>query len=408
MKSPLYSVMKKSLMRSIRREDMDLEDLENIHDLDPCDGREPSDSSEPEEEISSIDGSGDNEDEDDLDDSDDSDSFLTSDAESKPFSEYNDANVHSQYSSQRLPRRSRNSSERSRRGHHHPRKDIRKPSPSALSSLASSLMGPGPWSMSLALPLPLAHASNLTTKQVQEYEEKMEVYRRQQQEGQQHGFGGGAFSGYSGYSKRDSNGARKTEKEWEKKQAQNGKANKREKKPELVDIGRGLLPSNKNKRSNVTISHLLKCVIRVERGELEEDEEVGEGEKEEGSTNSPETSTFPPLQTRYETGDSRAFGGASAGMSASALADADRSGWADEWEYVQSTKEIRQQRESRERKVRVQEPTKPRPKQKPKKKRKLFDIVVQTPIQVLSVSVSFPVSLFLLFFHSPIVGSVSV
>ncbi|KAH7875422.1 uncharacterized protein C8R40DRAFT_1104037 [Lentinula edodes] len=397
MKSPLYSVMRKSLMRSIRREDIDFEDLENIHDLDPCDGREPSDSSEPEEEISSIDGSGDNEDEDDLDDSDDSeisdslddiDEFLTSDAESKPLSEYNDANVHSQYSSQRVLRLSRNPSERSRRGHHHPRKDIRKPSPSALSSLASSLMGPGPWSMSLALPLPLAHASNLTTKQVQEYEEKMEVYRRQQQEGQQHGFGGGAFSGYSGYSKRDSNGARKTEKEWEKKQAKNDKASKREKKPELVDIGRGLLPSNKNKRSNVTISHLLKCVIRVERGELEEDEEVGEGEKEEGSTegdrNSPETSAFPPLQMRYETGDSRAFGGASAGMSASALADADRSGWADEWEYVQSNKEIRQQRESRERKVRVQEPLKPRPKQKPKKKRKLFDIVVQTPIQVLS------------------------
>ncbi|KAJ4487300.1 hypothetical protein C8J55DRAFT_507535 [Lentinula edodes] len=397
MKSPLYSVMRKSLMRSIRRGDMNFEDLENIHDLDPCDGREPSDSSEPEEEISSIDGSDDNEDEDDLDDSDDSeisdslddiDEFLTSDAESKPLSEYNDANVHSQYSSQHLPRRPRNSSERSRHGHHHPRKDIRKPSPSALSSLASSLMGPGPWNMSLALPLPLAHASNLTPKQVQEYEEKMEVYRQQQQEGQQHGFVGGAFSGYSGYTKRDSFGPRKTEQEWEKKQTKNDKASKREKKPELVDIGRGLLPSNKNKRSNVTISHLLKCVIRVERGELEEDEEVGEGEKEEGSTeagrNSPETSAFPPLQTRYETGDSRAFGGASAGMSASALADADRSGWADEWEYVQSNKEIRQQRESRERRVRVQEPPKPRPKQKPKKKRKLFDIVVQTPIQVLS------------------------
>lgn len=408
MKSPLYGVMRKSLMRSMRRGgDVDFEDVEDIHDLDHGDGYEPSDLSEPEEEISSVEESDDNEDEDDLDGSDDSeisdslddiDGFLTSDAESKPFSEYNDANVHSQYFSQRLPRRSRNSSERSRRGHHHPRKDIRKPSLSALSSLASSLMGPGPWNMSLALPLPLAHASNLTPKQVQEYEEKMEVYRQQQQEGQQHGFVGGAFSGYSGYTKRDSFGTRKTEKEWEKKQAQNGKANKREKKPELVDIGRGLLPSNKNKRSNVTISHLLKCVIRVERGELEEDEEVGEGEKEEGSTNSPETSTFPPLQTKYETGDSRAFGGASAGMSASALADADRSGWADEWEYVQSTKEIRQQRESRERKVRVQEPTKPRPKQKPKKKRKLFDIVVQTPIQVLSVSVSLPVSLFLLFF----------
>ncbi|KAJ3724379.1 hypothetical protein C8R42DRAFT_577629 [Lentinula raphanica] len=66
--------------------------------------------------------------------------------------------------------------------------------PNAISSLASSLMGPGPWTLSLSLP------------------------------------------------------------------------------PELVDVGRGLLPSNKNKRSNVTISHLLKCVIRVERGELEDDD----------------------------------------------------------------------------------------------------------------------------------------
>ncbi|KAF9078014.1 hypothetical protein BDP27DRAFT_1207775, partial [Rhodocollybia butyracea] len=71
-----------------------------------------------------------------------------------------------------------------------------------------------------------------------------------------------------------------------------------EKAKELTDIGRGLLPSNKNRRSNITISHLLKCIIRVEK----------------------------------------------------------RSGWDDEfvdWE---------------------------------KKKKKLFDIVVQTPIQILSVS----------------------
>ncbi|KIK67533.1 hypothetical protein GYMLUDRAFT_156560, partial [Collybiopsis luxurians FD-317 M1] len=63
----------------------------------------------------------------------------------------------------------------------------------ALSELASSLMGPGPWTIPLSLPLPLTHA--------------------------------------------------------------------------------GLLPSNKNKRSNVTISHLLKCVIRVEKGEADEPED---------------------------------------------------------------------------------------------------------------------------------------
>ncbi|KAJ3914961.1 hypothetical protein F5877DRAFT_82285 [Lentinula edodes] len=94
MNNPPYSVMTKSLMRSIRRGYMDFENLENIHDLETCEGRKPSDSSEPEEESSSIDGSDDNEDEDDPDHSDNSeisnslgriDKFLTFTSESKPL-----------------------------------------------------------------------------------------------------------------------------------------------------------------------------------------------------------------------------------------------------------------------------------------------------------------------------------
>ncbi|KAJ4483523.1 hypothetical protein J3R30DRAFT_1795172 [Lentinula aciculospora] len=365
--SPLYGVMRKTLMRNMRRGESDFEDFEDFEDIAEF---EPSESEET--TSSGVESEADS----DSESSSESGSDMDDDLNDLATSESSESNGFNDCSPRTRPRRSRQHYSK----HSYKRN---KPKPAALSSLASSLMGPGPWSISLALPLPLAHASNLTPKQVKEYEEKMEEY--QQQHGQaQHGFGG--FGGAGGYSKRDSigksdsSGARRVEKEWEKKQ--DNKNNKKEKKPELVDVGRGLLPSNKNKRSNVTISHLLKCVIRVERGELEED---ADEEKQEESVFGEELRLrSPPSQIQ----PSR-FGTASGAGSASgsALADADRSGWDDEWEYVQSNKEIRQDRESRERKVRVQEPPKPF-RQKPKKKRKLFDIVVQTPIQIHSVSVS--------------------
>ncbi|KAJ3997798.1 hypothetical protein F5050DRAFT_1353486 [Lentinula boryana] len=265
--------------------------------------------------------------------------------------------------------------------------------PNALSSLASSLMGPGPWTLSLALPVPLCHVSNLTPRKVREHEEKMEAYRRQQQNGQDDdddGFsaGGGFAGGFGYYSKRDGAAKRdilstKKANDGEKKNNGNKGMNKKEKKPELVDVGRGLLPSNKNKRSNVAISHLLKCVVRIERGELEDSDEEVQAQEEENKSNEEGARQLPssPLPGSFTTNPS-----GSGGRGRGALADADQSGWDDEWEYVQSNKEVRLERESRERKVRVQEPPKPTPrsKVKPKKKRKLFDIVVQTPIQILS------------------------
>lgn len=145
----------------------------------------------------------------------------------------------------------------------------RRISPNALSEIASNLMGPGPWSFSLAASLPLAHASNL-----------------------------------------DDN-ARELD------------SGKKEIKLKKVDIGRGLIPSNKNRRSNVTVSHLLKCVIRVERPEPD----VG---VEECELNLP---TPDELVGQVGKKDS-----------------------------------------------------KQKSKPKPKKRGKLFDIVVQTPIQILSVS----------------------
>ncbi|KAJ3776332.1 hypothetical protein FB446DRAFT_785267 [Lentinula raphanica] len=359
-KSPLYGIMRKSLMRSVRRGVcMELDQGDENFETDEAE--EASDASEFEDE---------DDDDDDEDESDDVDENLDlfmdldslgsseSGGAERPQQPFRKAAILRKHKRCRLP-------------------------PNALSSLASSLMGPGPWTLSLSLPVPITHASNLTPTQVKEHEAKVEDYRQQLQNGQEFdgvgaggGFGGGFGSGLGYRSKRDSGGTAK-DKNWDKG------VKKKEKKPELVDVGRCLLPSNKNKRSNVTISHLLKCVIRVERGELEDDDAQDEElNSDEQPVNQPTPSSPHVSILANSNGTRSGVGERQPGV----LADADRSGWDDEWEYVQSNKEVRMEREIRERTIRLQEPSKPIPRSKPKakKKRKLFDIVVQTPIQILS------------------------